>query len=205
MPTRAPTLDTRMRFLTALIAATLTLPVAMAQTPAVPPKPSAATSAEKHSAHRRVAPQTPATPAAKPAAKAAAKPEDKRSAHRRVAPAAVVQAEPAEIDENRMAVVPRVMVGESRCDAGKTVSVQPHAALPGRFVLAVGREEYTVTPQPTSTGVIRLENATAGVVWLQVPVKSMMMDAKKGQRLADNCIHPEQAAEVDAMKAQATQ
>lgn len=198
-----------MRLLTALIAATLTAPMAMAQTPAAAPsKPAAATSAEKHSAHRRVSPQgaaAPTTPAAKPAARTAAKPVDKHSAHRRVAAAAVAPVEPAEIDEHRMAVVPRVMVGEARCDAGKTVSVQPHANLPGRFVLAVGNEQHTVTPQPTSTGVIRLENAHAGVVWLQVPVKSMMMDAKRGQRLADNCIHPEQAAEVEAMKAQPTQ
>jgi hypothetical protein len=194
-----------MRILTALIATALILPAAMAQSPAAAPiNTAAATSVEKHSAHRKVSPQAASTPKA-PATKTAAKPLDKHSAHRRVAAAPVAPAEPAELDEHRMAVVPRVMVGEARCDAGKTVSVQPHSQLPGRFVLAVGKEQHTVTPQPTSTGVIRLENAHAGVVWLQVPVKSMMMDAKRGQRLADNCIHPEQAAEVEAMKAEPTQ
>jgi hypothetical protein len=198
-----------MRLLTALIATALTAPVAMAQTPvAAPSQPATATPAEKQSAQRRVSPQGAAAPTAataKPVTRTATKPTDKHATQRRVAAAAVASPEPAELDEDRMAVVPRVMVGEKRCDAGKTVSVQPHANLPGRFVLAVGKEQHTVTPQPTTTGVIRLENAHAGVVWLQVPVKSMMMDAKKGHRLADNCIHPLQAAEIEAMKAQPAQ
>ena len=122
-----------------------------------------------------------------------------------VAAAVPAAPEPETIDPDRLAVAPLVLVGEARCEHGKTVGVKPHPSLAGRFLLTHGRDEYTLTPQPTSTGVVRLENAHAGIVWLQVPIKSMLMDAKKGQRMADSCLHAEQVTEVEAMKATQTQ
>lgn len=109
--------------------------------------------------------------------------------------------EPETLDDERMAVVPRVLVGESKCEFGRQVRLEPHPSLTGRFVLSLDRQQHVLTPQPTSTGVIRLENAKAGLVWLQVPIKSMLMNAKLGQRLADNCLHTAQTAELEAMKA----
>ena len=109
--------------------------------------------------------------------------------------------EPESLDDERMAVVPRVLVGDSQCEFGRNVRIDPHPSLIGRFMLNLGKQQHVLTPQPTSTGVIRLENAKAGLVWLQVPIKSMLMNAKLGQRLADNCLHVAQAAELEAMKA----
>lgn len=109
--------------------------------------------------------------------------------------------EPEILDDERMAVVPRVLVGESKCEFDRQVRLEPHPSLTGRFVLSLDRQQHVLTPQPTSTGVIRLENAKAGLVWLQVPIKSMLMNAKLGQRLADNCLHTAQTAELEAMKA----
>jgi hypothetical protein len=122
-----------------------------------------------------------------------------------IAVAALVAPEPETIDAERLAVAPLVLVGEARCEHGKTVDVKPHPRLAGRFLLTHGRDEHTLTPQPTSTGVIRLENTRAGIVWLQVPIKSMLMDAKRGQRMADSCLHAEQVAEAEATKATQTQ
>jgi hypothetical protein len=112
--------------------------------------------------------------------------------------------EPEEIDADRLAVAPSVFVGPSQCEHGKKVDLKPHPSLAGRFLLSHGKDEHILTPQPTNTGVIRLENQRAGIVWLQVPIKSMLMDAKKGQRLADSCLHPEQVAEVEALRAPKT-
>ncbi len=112
--------------------------------------------------------------------------------------------EPAELDAERLAVAPLVLQGESMCEFGQRVSVHPHPTLPGRFTLHHRGKQHVLTPQPTTTGVIRLENPRAGMLWLQVPVKSMLMDTKKGQRVADQCMHPTQHAEVEAMRAQST-
>lgn len=126
------------------------------------------------------------------------KPAKKPVKSKAVVPTAAV--EPETLDEERMAVVPRVLVGEIPCEFGRTVRVDPHPQLSGRFVLTLDKIQAIVTPQPTTTGVIRLENAQAGLVWLQVPVKSMLMNAKLGQRMADNCLHTAQAAELEALK-----
>jgi hypothetical protein len=45
----------------------------------------------------------------------------------------------------------------------------------------------------SSTGALRLEDVTGRTLMLQIANKSMLMDTKIGQRLVDNCVHPEQA------------
>jgi hypothetical protein len=54
-------------------------------------------------------------------------------------------------------------------------------------------------PVETSTGAIRLEDRKAGAVWLQLANKSMLMNQKLGQRLADTCMSPDQVAVADKM------
>ena len=58
--------------------------------------------------------------------------------------------------------------------------------------LEVEGKKYLLAPEPTTTGAVRLEDKKAGVVWLQIANKSMLMNAKIGQRMVDECIHPTQ-------------
>ncbi len=142
----------------------------------------------------------------RPPVKKPAKPSAKAAPAPKAAAAEVAHSpEPDVLDADRLAVAPLVLVGEAQCEHGKKVGVKPHPSLAGRFLLTHGKDEYTLTPQPTNTGVVRLENPRAGIVWLQVPIKSMLMDAKKGQRMADSCLHAEQVAEVEAMRTPKTQ
>jgi hypothetical protein len=150
--------------LCSLLASTVVLTQAQAQTP--PTKPAVKTS----------------TKASKPA-----KPKEPQ--------------EPAELDAERMAVAPMVLHGESKCEFGQRFDLKVHPSLPGRFLLQHRGINHVLTPQPTTTGVVRLEDKRTGYLWLQVPIKSMLMDGKKGQRIADNCMHPTQMAEVAATEA----
>jgi hypothetical protein len=36
---------------------------------------------------------------------------------------------------------------------------------------------------------VRLEDNSAGIVWLQLPSKSMLVSQKEGRRIADECIN----------------
>lgn len=169
-----------MRLFIALLALALPLTLA-AQT--------APTSASSKSSVKSAAKPTAKSPAKRPAlSKKAAKP----------VAAPVDVAEPGEIEPERMAVVPMVLRGESSCEFGHKVQVVEHPSLPGRFLLEYRGIKHVLTPQPTTTGVVRLEDKRSGMIWLQVPVKSMLMDSRRGQRLADNCMHATQTAELTA-------
>jgi len=57
-----------------------------------------------------------------------------------------------------------------------------------------------MSPVKTSTGTVRLEDKHAGAVWLQIANKSMLMNQKVGQRLADECMSPDQLQVAEAIK-----
>ena len=57
-----------------------------------------------------------------------------------------------------------------------------------------------MSPVVTSTGAIRLEDQKGGAVWLQIGNKSMLMNQRLGQRLADECMSPQQMIVAEAIK-----
>jgi hypothetical protein len=116
----------------------------------------------------------PAKPAAKkPAAAAPAAPEKPLSA-------------------GQLAAAERVFVGTADCSDSKQVTVSKVDGKPGHFKLTAAKASYTVTPEETDTGAVRLEDKKTGIVWIQIPAKSMLMNAKIGQRVADGCVMAEQ-------------
>ena len=46
---------------------------------------------------------------------------------------------------------------------------------------------YPMDRVATSSGAVRLEDKKSGLVWIQIPAKSMLMDAKAGRQLANEC------------------
>lgn len=86
----------------------------------------------------------------------------------------------------------RVYTGTAACEFNQAVSLTPVDGKPGHFKLGYKKASYTMVPQETSTGAVRLHDAQSGMVWLQIPSKSMLMDAKRGQRVADACMMEQQ-------------
>ena len=127
----------------------------------------------------------PAKPAKKPAAtkKAEAKP---------AAPAAE---EPAQaLTEGQLAAAGRVMVGTASCEFNQQVSVAALDGKPGHFKVGFNKSSYVMVPEETTTGAVRLEDKKNGMVWVQIPAKSMLLNAKAGQRMVDGCQQKEQRA-----------
>jgi hypothetical protein len=104
------------------------------------------------------------------------------------------------ISEAQLQIADRVLTGDAACEFNQTVSVQPVSGKPGHFHVTFKKVTYTVIPEETTTGALRLEDKKAGIVWLQIPSKSMLMNSKLGQRMVDNCLHPEQRAAVKAVE-----
>lgn len=157
----------------------------------------------------------PATkPAAKPAAKSAAKPAP------RPVPRTTVKARPAAglqradnsakglalatatveaISAGQLDVAARVLTGAADCEFNQRITVAALQGQPGYFTVSHQGRHYRMLPRETSTGAVRLEDPANGIVWLQIPAKSMLMNARRGQRMVDSCMHAEQRAAVAAV------
>ncbi|MCY7315166.1 MAG: hypothetical protein LH480_05950 [Rubrivivax sp.] len=92
----------------------------------------------------------------------------------------------------QLAAAERVYTGTASCEFNQQITLAPVAAKPGHFTLVHKKASYTLVPQETTSGAVRLEDAKSGLVWIQIPAKSMLMNTKLGQRVADVCITPEQ-------------
>jgi len=167
--------------------------------------------------------QTVAQPAAKPAAKETVKASAKAPAKATAAKATkTAKAEPpssrtqlrsatgqvaagimaaeAALSPAELAIAERVHVGRIACELGAHVSLKADPAAPGHFDVEGKGFKYRMTPVATTTGTVRLEDPKGGAVWLQIANKSMLMDQKRGQRLADECMSPEQNLVAEAIK-----
>jgi len=195
-----------MKFLIASALMLLAPALALAQTDAKPAAKSETKAAAK--------------PAAKPAAKADAKsaktsekPAPKkavakseptssrtqlRSATSQVA-AGIIAAEAA-LSPAELAIADRVHTGRIPCELGAFVTVTAEPTSPGHFHVEGKGFKYFMSPVATTTGTVRLEDQKGGAVWLQIGNKSMLMNQKVGQRLADECMSPEQQLVAEAIK-----
>lgn len=106
----------------------------------------------------------------------------------------------AALSPAEMAIAERVQVGRIPCELGAYVTVTPDAATPGRFSVEGKGFKYHMSPVVTITGAVRLEDQKGGAVWLQIANKSMLMNQKLGQRLADECMSSEQVQVAEAIK-----
>jgi hypothetical protein len=106
-------------------------------------------------------------------------------------PAAV---ESAPATQAQLDIAGRVLTGNAQCEFNQEVSVQPIEGKPAHFKVGFKNATYTMVPEETTTGAVRLEDKHAGVVWVQIPAKSMLLNAKAGQRMVNDCRQSEQRA-----------
>lgn len=93
-----------------------------------------------------------------------------------------------------------VHTGRMVCELGNSVTVTPDPQQTARFIVQMKKNTYHMTPVETTTGAVRLEDSQAGAMWLQLPHKSMLMNSKLGQRMADECQSDHQIAVAHRMK-----
>ena len=152
---------------------------------------------------------TPGAPAAQAAAKSAAKPAatkarlksptPRRQLKNEASGLALAERTAEIISQSQLDVAARVMTGVVDCEFNQRISVLAVDGEPGWFTINHLGKRYRMLPRETATGAVRLEDPAAGVVWLQIPTKSMLMNARIGQRLVDSCLHAEQRAALSAV------
>ncbi len=102
------------------------------------------------------------------------------------------------ISAGQLDVAARVLTGAADCEFNQRITVQALDGQPGLFTVSHQGKHYRMLPRETTTGAVRLEDPANGIVWLQIPAKSMLMNARRGQRIVDSCTHAEQRAAVAA-------
>lgn len=136
----------------------------------------------------------------KPQAKPQSAAANKQQREDRAKGLALGQETAQRVNDAQLQIADRVLTGDAACEFDQTVSVLPIDGQPGHFRVTFKKVAYTVVPEETSSGAIRLEDKKAGIVWLQIPSKSMLMNAKIGQRMVDGCLHAEQRAATRAVE-----
>lgn len=153
--------------------------------------------------------QSPAKtdPVAKPVAKAQPKPKapPKSASRTEISStaknmAAGIEAADAALTPVELAIAEKVHTGVLPCELGAAVTVTADPKTPGYFNVQAKKVSYRMAPIPTTTGAIRLEDPKAGAVWMQLGNKSMLLNQKLGQRLADECVSPQQALVAQQLK-----
>ena len=122
-------------------------------------------------------------PAAKKTAKAAAEP---------------VSATDDNLNPNQLTLADRVLVGEASCELKQKVEIERVEGHAGNFKLTFNHKSYVMVPEETTTGAIRLVDTGGSVVWVQIPMKSMLMNQREHHRMVDDCQEDEQRIAVQA-------
>jgi hypothetical protein len=103
------------------------------------------------------------------------------------------------VQSKQIVTASRVLVGRADCEFNQTVSVTRVDGAPGHFNVSFKNQNYPMVPEETTTGAVRLADPQSGMIWLQIPAKSMLLNRKTGQRIVDECVHAEQRASAESV------
>lgn len=76
---------------------------------------------------------------------------------------------------------------EYNCELGNKLTVYHNADDDKHIALAWKKTKHRLTRVDTTTGANRFENRKYGLLWIGIPAKSILLDTKKGQQLANEC------------------
>lgn len=137
----------------------------------------------------------------KPAAKAAVAKAAPKAATAKKTPAPPPEPVLNDADETQLAAADRAYLGDYACEFKESVQINKHPKVAGYINVAWKKQVITMKPVLSSTGALRLEDVTGRTLMIQIANKSMLLDTKIGQRLLDECVHPEQEKLIAAAKA----
>jgi membrane-bound inhibitor of C-type lysozyme len=107
--------------------------------------------------------------------------------------AAAAKKEPAAVDEDdKEPDVSASATTEYHCELGNKLTIYRNQEDNKHIALRWKKQLLRLNRVETTTGANRFENKKNGWVWIDIPAKGMLLDAKKSQQLANECKNPEQ-------------
>ena len=129
---------------------------------------------------------------------APAKPVAKKAPAKKPAKAEPVSATNDNLNPGQLSAADHVLTGVADCEFKEKVDVEKIPGHNGNFKVTYEHKTYVMVPEETTTGAVRLVDTSGAVVWIQIPMKSMLMNQKEHHRLVDNCQEDEQRIAVQA-------
>ena len=174
--------------LSIVAAAVLVLPLGAAQAQTN----TTSTTTKKPAATAKKAPEKKATAAKKSTAKKAAGKRVPAKTVKAVESNTPVESLSTRLTDAELVIAQRVHTGRIQCELGADITVTADEKNPGFFNVSAGKQRYYMHPVESRTGAIRLEDGRAEAMMLQLGNKSMVLNQKLGQRVADDCQTAEQ-------------
>lgn len=95
---------------------------------------------------------------------------------------------PAATDEDDLELdTKNALSTEYNCELGNKLTVYQNADDDRHIALAWKKRIHRLQRIETTTGANRFENRKYGLLWIGIPAKSILLDTKKGQQLANEC------------------
>lgn len=77
--------------------------------------------------------------------------------------------------------------GTYRCDMGQRVEVQRSADDANLIQISWTGKRYRLARNPSHSGLPRFEDSGSGLVWIDLPWKSILLDGESNKPLASDC------------------
>ena len=87
-----------------------------------------------------------------------------------------------------------------RCELGNTLTIFQHAEDDSHIALRWKKRIHRLEKIGTTTGAQRYQNTTFGLIWIGIPSKGMLLDAKLNRQLANECKNADQEKGEFAIK-----
>ena len=110
-----------------------------------------------------------------------------KSRAKKAAPAPFALAVPDEDDTGAPIDPAKAMTVDYQCDLGATVTIFHNADDNDYIALRYEKLLTRMKRVGTTTGANRFENKRSGLVWIGIPAKGILLDAKHGHQLANEC------------------
>jgi hypothetical protein len=85
---------------------------------------------------------------------------------------------------------------EYKCELNNSVTLYKNEKDDSHIALRWKNRLHRLDRVGTTTGAIRFENKTFGLIWIGIPSKGILLDSKLNRQLANECKSPEQLAKT---------
>jgi membrane-bound inhibitor of C-type lysozyme len=82
---------------------------------------------------------------------------------------------------------------EYSCEQNNKITIYHHDNDDSHIALRWKKKIHRLERVGTSTGALRFENKTLGLIWIGIPTKGMLLDSKQNRQLANECKNAEQS------------